>query len=127
MVYSCQQKLTLAGMWTMNGGQSGWAALPLTKWGAAGSVIAPGARQAAVVGLVMREMLATIVFGLGAGAVSAYVCGRYVETQLFGVKFDDGLVFGVSVAILLSAALAASLAPAARASRISPVQALRYE
>jgi predicted permease len=89
--------------------------------------IALGARQAAVVGLVMNEMLATIVFGLAVGTVGAYVCGRYVEAQLFGVKFDNWLVFAVSIAILLAAALAASLVPAARASRISPVQALRYE
>ena len=89
--------------------------------------IALGARQASVVRLVMREMLTVILLGLAAGAVAAYVTGRYVETQLFGVKAADWLVFGASVATLLMAALAASFVPAWRASRISPVRALRYE
>jgi putative ABC transport system permease protein len=75
----------------------------------------------------MREMLTVILLGLAAGAAAAYVAGSYVETQLFGVKAADWLVFGASVATLLTAALAASFAPAWRASRISPVRALRYE
>lgn len=62
-----------------------------------------------------------------AGTGAAYLCGRYVQTQLFGVNPADAPVFGVSIAALLTAALAASLMPAWRASRISPVRALRYE
>jgi ABC-type antimicrobial peptide transport system permease subunit len=89
--------------------------------------IALGARQASVVRLVMREMLTVILLGLVAGAAAAYVTGNYVETQLFGVKAADWLVFVSSVATLLTAALVASLVPAWRASRISPVRALRYE
>jgi predicted permease len=89
--------------------------------------IALGARQASVVRLVMREMLTVILLGLAAGAAAAYVTGSYVETQLFGVQAADWLVFGASVATLLTAALAASFVPAWRASRISPVRALRYE
>jgi ABC-type lipoprotein release transport system permease subunit len=36
-------------------------------------------------------------------------------------------VFAISIGILLTAALAASFLPAWRASRISPIRALRYE
>jgi predicted permease len=89
--------------------------------------IALGARQGTVIGLVMREMLAVILLGLAAGATAAYMSGSYVETQLFGVKAADWPVFAVSVATLLAAAAAASFVPAWRASRISPVRALRYE
>jgi predicted permease len=89
--------------------------------------IALGARQATVVRLVMREMVVVILLGLAAGVVAAYLCGRFVEAQLFGVKGTDVPVFAISVAMLLAASLVASLAPAWRASRISPVRALRYE
>jgi putative ABC transport system permease protein len=75
----------------------------------------------------MREMLAVIVFGLAAGAITAYLTGSYIEAQLFGVKAGDGPVFAISIGILLTSALAASFLPAWRASRISPIRALRYE
>jgi putative ABC transport system permease protein len=89
--------------------------------------MALGARQGTVVRLVMREMLLVILLGLAAGVTAAYLCGSYVETQLFGVKAGDWPVFAISVAALVGAALVASFVPAWRASRISPVRALRYE
>jgi predicted permease len=89
--------------------------------------IALGARQGAVVRLVMREMLAVILLGTVAGTAAAYLCGSYVESQLFGVKASDWPVFTMSIAVLLAVALLASFAPAWRASQISPVRALRYE
>ena len=89
--------------------------------------IALGARQGTVVRLVMREMLAVILIGLAAGVTVAYMSGSYVETQLFGVKAGDWPVFALSVTTLLAAAIVAAFVPAWRASRISPVRALRYE
>jgi predicted permease len=89
--------------------------------------IALGARQSTVVRLVMREMLTVILLGLAAGVTAAHLSGSYVETQLFGVKAADWPVFALSVATLLTAAAVASFLPAWRASRISPVRALRYE
>jgi predicted permease len=89
--------------------------------------MALGAGQGTVVRLVVREMLAVILFGLACGVAGAYVCGRYVETQLFGVKAVDGPVFTISIGTLLVASLFASLVPAWQASRISPVRALRSE
>jgi predicted permease len=89
--------------------------------------IALGARQGMVIRLVMREMLTVVLIGVAAGAAVAYLSGNYVETQLFGVNAKDWPVFTLSVVTLLAAAAAASFAPAWRASRISPVRALRYE
>jgi predicted permease len=89
--------------------------------------MALGAPQRAVLRLVLREMLVVVLIGLAAGATAAYLSGSYVETQLFGVKAWDGPVFALSIGTLLTAALAASFVPAWRASRISPIRALRHE
>jgi predicted permease len=89
--------------------------------------MALGAEQGRVVRLVMREMLLVILAGIGAAVVTAVLCGKFVESQLFGVKAADPPVFLVSVAALLAASLAAAYLPARRASRIDPMQALRYE
>jgi predicted permease len=89
--------------------------------------MALGAPQRAVLRLVMSEMVAVVLIGLAAGATTAYLTGSYIETQLFGVKAWDVPVFAISIGILLTAAVAASFLPAWRASRISPIRALRYE
>ena len=62
-----------------------------------------------------------------AGRLTAYACGRYIQSQLFEVQANDPLVFVLGVATLLSAALVATLLPALRASRMNVVRALRYE
>ena len=89
--------------------------------------MALGAGQRTVVRLVMQEMLAVILIGLAAGVASAYLLASYVQTQLFGIQPLDPPVFMIGAAVLLAASLAASMVPAWRASRISPVKALRYE
>ncbi len=89
--------------------------------------MALGAEQGRVIRLVLREMLAVIVTGVVAGVAAGYLCGSYVETQLFGVKARDPIVFSISAAVLLAAALGAAFIPAWRASRIEPTRALRYE
>ncbi len=89
--------------------------------------MALGAEPGRVVRMVMREILLVIVVGLCAGVLTGVVCGRFVETQLFGVKAADPPVYAMSVAALLAASLAAAFRPARRASRIDPMRALRYE
>ncbi len=89
--------------------------------------MALGAGQGSLIRLVMREMVAVILFGVAAGGLTGYLCGSYVESQLFGGQAADGPVFLASVVTLLTASLAASLLPAWQASRISPVRAMRYE
>jgi predicted permease len=89
--------------------------------------MALGAERGAVVRLVMREMLLVILLGVAAGVATGILCGRFVESQLFGVQAADPPVYALSVALLLAAALAAAFLPARRAARIDPMQALRYE
>jgi len=89
--------------------------------------MALGARPAAVVWLVMREVLALVGIGLLAGAPAAIALGHFVSSQLYGIEPRDPGVASATVAILSLAAAAAGFLPAWRANRTSPVLALRYE
>jgi predicted permease len=89
--------------------------------------MALGAGRGSIARLVLGEMLAVILCGLAAGAGAAYLAGGYVETQLFGLEAADADVFTGSLATLLAASLFATLVPAWRAARMSPVSALRRD
>jgi ABC-type antimicrobial peptide transport system permease subunit len=65
--------------------------------------------------------------GTAAGVLAGLLCGRLVESQLFGVNGTDVPVFVISAAALLAASLAAAFTPAWRASRIDPMSALRHD
>jgi len=68
-----------------------------------------------------------ILIGLFIGVPSAIGLGRLVAAQLYGIKANDPWTAGLSMALLVAAAVAAGLVPARRASRIDPIRALRYE
>jgi predicted permease len=89
--------------------------------------MALGALPRDVLGLVMREVGVLVTAGLGVGLSAAWLTSRYVESQLFGVKANDPLVFAGAAISLALVALASGYVPARRASRIDPIKALRYE
>ncbi|HWD99119.1 MAG TPA: ABC transporter permease [Bryobacteraceae bacterium] len=89
--------------------------------------IALGAERRRVLWMVLREVLALCVAGLAIGFGIALETARFVASFLFGVRPSDPFSFGLSAAILVTCALAAGYAPAWRASRIDPMQALRHE
>jgi ABC-type lipoprotein release transport system permease subunit len=81
----------------------------------------PGAVQRMVVFQRMRLAATGVVIGVG----GAFALSRFMQTLLFGVTVRDPLVF-VGVPLLLAAtALVAVWMPAARASRIDPLGAIR--
>jgi ABC-type lipoprotein release transport system permease subunit len=89
--------------------------------------IALGAEQRRVLWMVLREVLALCAAGLAIGFGIALETARFVASFLFGMRPSDPFSFGLSAAILVTCALAAGYAPAWRASRIDPMQALRHE
>ena len=89
--------------------------------------MALGAERRRVLWMVLREVLALCVIGLIVGFGVAIETSRFVASFLFGVRPADPFSFGLSAAILITCALAAAYAPAWRASRIDPMQALRHE
>ena len=89
--------------------------------------MALGARQSAVIWMVMRETLVLLAVGLALGLPSAYWLSRYLSSQLFGVKPSDPWTAGAALAILAVVAAGAGFLPARRASAIDPIRALRYE
>ncbi|HEU4713071.1 MAG TPA: ABC transporter permease [Pyrinomonadaceae bacterium] len=89
--------------------------------------MALGARRVDVLRLVVRQGMLLVVIGLAIGLAGAVALTRVLATLLFGVTAKDPLTF-VAVAALLSAvALIACYIPARRATKVNPLEALRYE
>ena len=89
--------------------------------------VALGASRASVLSLVMTRGFALVALGAAVGlGVAAAITGNF-SALLFQVEPRDAVVF-MSVAALLAAAGAlASYIPAARATRVDPLTALRNE
>lgn len=89
--------------------------------------MALGANRSDAVALILKGAFWPIVCGIGVGLPLALAAGRFLGNQLYGVNPFSPPVTTVAVAALALSALAASLVPALRSSRISPVEALRAE
>lgn len=89
--------------------------------------MALGAGADRVRALVLRQVTRMTVVGGIIGAVAAVFMGRAARSLLFGLEGHDPWVMG-GVAVLLAAiAFAAGYVPALKASKVDPMQALRYE
>jgi predicted permease len=89
--------------------------------------MALGATQKNVAWLVLREIVRISAAGLGIGLVAAFGLGKLIESQLFGVKASNPLVFLTSALLLSAVALLAGWLPARKAASVDPMVALRYE
>lgn len=89
--------------------------------------MALGADPRGVVWLVMREVAALAVIGVGIGLPASIAVARLVSSQLYGVAPSDPLTLSLSTVILLTVALLAGYVPAGNATRIDPIRALRWE
>jgi predicted permease len=89
--------------------------------------MALGAQRTAVQWMILREGLVMIAAGLTLGLLLAFGTGKLVSSILFGVTSTDPFAFTIAPALLAIAALLATWIPARRATKISPMAALRTE
>jgi putative ABC transport system permease protein len=89
--------------------------------------ISLGAVPGGVVRLLMGEGLRLVVMGAITGLALSIVFALLLSRFLFGVTAFDPGAFAGTAAVLLGVAVLASWLPARRATRVSPVQALKAE
>ena len=89
--------------------------------------MALGAQRDQLLQLMLIDGLRPALFGLGLGLVASFAATRIFQSMLFATKALDPVVLCGVIATLLAVAILACLAPAWRASRLDPMQALRTE
>jgi predicted permease len=89
--------------------------------------VAVGATSAGVIGLVLRQGAVLAGTGVALGVAGAIATTRLLRGMLYDVTPLDGTTFVVGVATLLTASVAACLAPACRAAATDPVKVLRQD
>jgi ABC-type antimicrobial peptide transport system permease subunit len=86
-----------------------------------------GASQREILQMVVVQGMRPVLLGVTVGTGVAILMGRLIASQLFQVSPSDPLLLAAVIAMLLGAGFTACYAPAARAARVDPVQALRFE
>lgn len=89
--------------------------------------IAMGAQRRWVVGMVVRQGMRLALVGIVIGMAAATGLTRLMTTLLYDVDPVDPQTYGFVAVLLAAAALAACVAPAAKAARVDPLTALRSE
>jgi putative ABC transport system permease protein len=89
--------------------------------------MALGAQRSHVMRMILTRGMRLTLIGLAVGTAGALALGRYLESLLFEVKPADPTTLLAVEALLISVAVAACYVPAWRASRVDPLDSLRYE
>ena len=89
--------------------------------------VALGAQARDILGLVVGQGVRFALAGVALGTLLAYAASRWLEPLLFRQSARDPVVYTAVGTVLVLVALAASGAPAVRASRADPNSALRSE
>jgi putative ABC transport system permease protein len=89
--------------------------------------IALGANRRDVFALIMKQGVQQTLVALAIGLALSLVVGHALAAIFFQVKPDDPLVLGFAAVILAAATMLACFLPARRATRVSPLKALRSE
>jgi len=89
--------------------------------------LALGALPRDVLRMVLRDTMVRVTIGAALGTAAALGVSRLLESSLFEVRPTDPITIAIVVGGLALVALACSLGPARRATRVDPLTALRAE
>jgi putative ABC transport system permease protein len=89
--------------------------------------MALGATRVDVLGLVLRSSFVLLALAVVVGAPMAFMAGRALQSQLYGVSAHDPVLLLLALGLLGAIALLATAIPARRATRIDPLVALRAD
>jgi predicted permease len=89
--------------------------------------MALGATAEGVRRMVVAQGARIVLIGAGLGIVAALLSTRALGSLLFGVAAVDPIVYVVMAAMMLGVGMLASYLPARRASRVDPIESLRYD
>jgi predicted permease len=89
--------------------------------------MALGAQTSQVLTMVLREVSWMALGGVASGIAIALWLARFISSMLYGLNSYDPLTLIGTASVLIAISLFAGFAPARRASRINPTQALRHD
>src|SRR4029078_2819754 len=86
-----------------------------------------GLEQRDILRLIVGQGMVLIAIGAGIGLAVALAATQVLKSLLFGFSATDPLTFASVIVVLVGVALLACYLPARRATKVDPLEALRYE
>ncbi|HEX3184247.1 MAG TPA: FtsX-like permease family protein, partial [Pyrinomonadaceae bacterium] len=106
-------------------GVMAWSVVQRTR--EIGIRMALGAQAHNVLTLVLRQGMKLVLIGVVIGIPASLGMARLLSSMLTGLTTTDALTIGVVTALLMGVTLLACYLPARRATRVDPLETLRYE
>ncbi len=106
-------------------GVMAWSVVQRTR--EIGIRMALGAQARNVLALVLRQGMKLVLIGVVIGIPASLAAARVLSSMLVGLTTSDALTIGVVTALLVGVTLLACYLPARRATRVDPLETLRYE
>ena len=89
--------------------------------------LALGATPRSVFLLVMKQGATLGLLGAATGLILAYFSGKIISSRVYAISASDPLILAIATLLITAITVLATMIPAARASRVSPTNALQSE